>query len=174
MSTKARREAGAVIRASVPTQEIRFPRLFRFDEIVAMPRIAFSNGVAAGTFISRERDGARYYSQGISFHAPDAEDVVWQATSWDEAFYCLDGRIRIVVTDAAGTDVEFTLEPGEYFWAPAGYKYSVKSTGVEARVLLTTSPQFRSGWRYTGDDESYSDVLIGLREVSGSSENGTR
>jgi hypothetical protein len=41
----------------------------------------------------------------------------------------------------------------------------VKSTGVEAKVLLTTSPQMLSGWRYTGDDESYSDVLIGMRRL---------
>jgi mannose-6-phosphate isomerase-like protein (cupin superfamily) len=165
MSSEAKREAGAAIRRSVPAQEIRFPRLFRFDEIEAMPRIAFSDGVAAGTFISRERDGARYYSQGISFHAPAAKDVVWQATSWDEAFYCIDGTIHIVVTDADDVNVEFSLEAGEYFWAPAGYKYTVKSTGVEAKMLLTTSPQMLSGWRYTGDDESYSDVLIGMRRL---------
>lgn len=165
MTSEAKREAGAAIRRSVPTQEIRFPRRFQSDEIEAMPRIAFSEGVAAGTFISRERDGARYYSQGISFHALDAKDVVWQATSWDEAFYCIEGTIHIVVTDADDVDVEYFLDAGEYFWAPAGYKYAVKSTGVEAKVLLTTSPQMPSGWRYTGDDESYSDVLISMRRL---------
>ncbi len=165
MSTlrEARRAAGAAIRASAPTQEIRFPRRFTFDEVEAMPRIPFGKGCECGTFISRERDGSRFYSQGISFIAADSDDVVWLATSWDEAFYCLDGAVRIVVTDVDGAEVDFLFGAGEFFWAPAGYQYTVKSTGVEARVHLTTSPQMPSGWRYTGDDESYSDALIALR-----------
>jgi mannose-6-phosphate isomerase-like protein (cupin superfamily) len=128
-----------------------------------MPRIAFSDGVAAATFISRERDGSRYFSQGVTKHRADAKDVVWQETSWDEAFYCLEGEIRIVVTDVNGDELDFMLRAGEFFWAPAGYLYAVKSTGVEAKVHLTTAPQMPSGWRYTGDDESYSDALIELR-----------
>lgn len=160
---KAKREAGAQIRASAPKHEIRFPRVFQADEIAAMPRIAFSKGVEMGAFISREREGSRYYSQGIGFHAPDAEDVVWQATSWDEAFTCLSGKIRVVVTDKTGSELDYTIEPGDYFWAPAGYKYSIKATGVESMSYVTTAPQLPSGWRHTGDDESYSDVLIGLR-----------
>lgn len=158
-----RRAAGATIRASAPRHEIRFPRLLTFDEVAALPRIPFGKGCEMGAFISRERDGSRYYSQGISFIAADADDVVWQETSWDEAFYCLDGVVRIVVTDAAGATADFMLRAGEFFWAPAGYQYAVSSTGVEARVHLTTSPQLPSGWRHTGDDESYSDALIALR-----------
>lgn len=161
--TEARRAAGAAVRASAPKQEIRFPRLFGFDEIEAMPRIAFSNGAECAAFISREREGSRYYSQGVGFHAADAEDVVWQATSWDEAFFCISGSLRVVVTDNQGTELDYKLEPGQYFWAPAGYRYAVKSAGVEAISFVTTSPQMPSGWRYTGDDESYSDALIGLR-----------
>lgn len=161
--TETKRQIGAAIRASAPRQEIRFPRLFSLAEIEAMPRIAFSDGVAAATFISRERDGARYFSQGITRHRADAKDVVWQETSWDEAFYCLEGEVRIVVTDVQGDELDFTLRAGEFFWAPAGYLYAVKSTGVEAKVHLTTAPQMPSGWRYTGDDESYSDALMALR-----------
>ena len=159
----AKRQAGARIRSSVPKHDIRFPRLFHADEIAAMPRIAFSKGVGLGAFISREREGSRYYSQGVAFHAADAEDVVWQATSWDEALCCLSGQIRIVVTDKEGRELDHKLEPGDYFWAPAGYKYTVRSTGVESMSYVTTAPQLPSGWRHTGDDESYSDVLIGLR-----------
>ena len=161
--TEARRKVGAAIRASAPKQEIRFPRLFSLAEIDAMPRIPFSDGVAAATFISRERDGSRYFSQGVTRHRADAKDVTWQETSWDEAFYCLEGEIRIVVTDVHGDALDFTLRTGEFFWAPAGYLYTVKSTGVEAKVHLTTAPQMPSGWRYTGDDEAYSDALIALR-----------
>ncbi|MED5804008.1 hypothetical protein VX037_23580 [Gordonia sp. Z-3] len=160
---QAKRAVGAEIRASVPTQEIRFPRLFAFDEVASMPRIPFSRGMECGAFISREREGARYYSQGIGFHAAGADDVTWQATSWDESFTCLSGSLRVIVTDAEGKEVEFLVEAGKYFWAPAGYKYSVRSTGVEAVSYLTTAPQMPSGWRHTGDDESYSDALIALR-----------
>nr|WP_180819441.1 cupin domain-containing protein [Gordonia terrae] len=128
-----------------------------------MPRIAFSDGAEAATFISRERDGSRYFSQGVTNVRSDAQDIIWQATSWDEAFYCLEGAVQVVVTDANNEEMEFTLDAGEFFWAPAGYRYAVKSTGVEAKVLLTIGPQMRSGWRYTGDDESYSDTLISMR-----------
>lgn len=161
--TEAKRKVGAAIRASAPKQEIRFPRLFSLAEIEAMPGIAFSEGAASTIFISRERDGARYFSQGITTLKADAKDIVWQETSWDEAFYCMEGEFRIVVTDVDGIELEFTVRAGEFFWAPAGYLYAVKSTGVEAKVQLTTAPQMPSGWRYTGDDESYSDALIALR-----------
>jgi mannose-6-phosphate isomerase-like protein (cupin superfamily) len=159
----ARRRAGAAIRASVPRQEIRFPRHFGAAEVEAMPRIAFSRGIETGWFISREREGSRYYSQGVGYLEADAEDCVWQATSWDEAFLCLTGRFRMVVTDGNGAELVFSVEPGEYFWAPAGFRYRIQSVGVEATCLVTTAPQMPSGWRHTGDDESYSDVLIGLR-----------
>lgn len=161
--TEAKRKAGAAIRASAPKQEIRFPRLFNLEEIEALPGIAFSEGAASTIFISRERDGSRYFSQGITTLKADAKDIVWQETSWDEAFYCMEGEFRIVVTDVDGIELAFTVRAGEFFWAPAGYRYAVKSTGVEAKVQLTTAPQMPSGWRYTGDDESYSDALIALR-----------
>ena len=159
----AKRRAGAAIRASAPCQEIRFPRLYGAAEVEAMPRIAFSRGIETAWFISREREGSRYYSQGVGYVDVDAEDCVWQATSWDEAFLCLTGRFRMVVIDADGGDLAFMIEPGEYFWAPAGYLYRMQSAGVAATCLVTTAPQMPSGWRYTGDDASYSDVLIGLR-----------
>jgi mannose-6-phosphate isomerase-like protein (cupin superfamily) len=160
---EAKRAAGAAIRASAPDHAIRFPRLFHPDEIAAMPRIAFSKGVEAAWFVSREREGSRYYSQGVAFHDADAEDVVWQATSWDELMTILSGNVRVVVTDAAGSEADFLVEEGDYIWLPAGYKYAVKSTGVEATSLVTTAPQMPSGWRHTGDDESYSDALVELR-----------
>jgi mannose-6-phosphate isomerase-like protein (cupin superfamily) len=160
---QAKRNAGAAIRASAPDHAIRFPRLYRPDEIAAMPRIAFSKGVEAAWFVSREREGSRHYSQGVAFHAADAEPVVWQATSWDELMCCLSGAIRVVVTDAAGSKLPFLLEVGDYIWLPAGYQYSVESTGEEATSLVTTAPQMKSGWRYTGDDETYSDALVALR-----------
>ena len=163
VSTEAKRRAGAAIRASASRQEMRFPRLFGGAEVEAMPRIVFSKGIETGWFISREREGSRYYSQGVGYVEPDAEDCVWQATSWDEAFLCLTGRFRMEVTDADGTELAFMVQPGEYFWAPAGFRYRMRSAGVEATCLVTTAPQMPSGWRYTGDDESYSDVLLGLR-----------
>ena len=128
-----------------------------------MPQIAFSEGAESAIFISRERDGARYFSQGVTTLRANAKDIVWQETSWDEAFYCLEGEFRILVTDVHGVELAFTVHAGEFFWAPAGYQYAVKSMGVEAKVHLTTAPQMPSGWRYTGDDESYSDALIALR-----------
>lgn len=162
----AKREAGAAIRASMPKRETRYPRHIRHKEIEAMPRLQFSKGCESGVFISRERDEARFYSQGLCFHAADMDDLVWQETSWDEAFYCMKGQLLVQVVDAEGNKAKFTVDEGDHFWAPAGYKYTLKASGVESINFWTMAPVMQSGWRYTGDDESYSDALISMRVPS--------
>jgi hypothetical protein len=157
---------GSVIRKSAPQRANRFPRHTRFSEIEKMPRLQFSKGCESGIFISRERDEARFYSQGLCFHDADMEDLVWDETSWDEAFYCIKGQLRVLVSDIEGNEAEFVVEEGDHFWAPAGYKYTMKATGVESINFWTMAPLMQSGWRYTGDDATYSDALIDMRAVS--------
>jgi mannose-6-phosphate isomerase-like protein (cupin superfamily) len=164
--TDAKREAGAAIRASVPKHETRFPRMFHPEEIREMPRLKFSEGCASGVFISNERDGGRFFSQGMCYHEPDMDDLTWQATSWDEAFLCVKGKLHVIVHDRDDNKIEFHMEPGDHFWAPAGYRYTLRATGVDSLNYWTTSPQPPDGWRYTGDDASYSDFLISDRRVA--------
>ncbi|MBD0862923.1 hypothetical protein IA539_17200 [Gordonia sp. zg691] len=93
----------------------------------------------------------------------DADDTTWQATSWDETLGCLSGRFQMLVTDIDDVTVDYLVEAGDFFWAPAGYRYTCRAVGVEATLVLTVGPVMPSGWRHTGDDESYSDTLIALR-----------
>lgn len=147
----AAKSKGALIRESVERRENRVPRHIRHEEIAAMPRLRFSRGCESGIFISRERDEARFYSQGLCFHDADMDDLTWEGVSWDEAFYCMKGKLRVVVTDAEGNEAEFIVNEGEHFWGPAGYKYSLKATGVESINFWTTAPVLFTGWSDTGD-----------------------
>ncbi|MSW95799.1 MAG: hypothetical protein F2796_03270 [Actinobacteria bacterium] len=93
-------------------------------------------------------------------------DLTWQATSWDEAFLCISGKLHVIVVDRDGKELNFHMEAGDHFWGPAGYKYTLRATGVETLNYWTTGPAQPTGWRYTGDDGSYSDLLIGMRKVA--------
>ena len=114
--------------------------IIRHEEIAAMPRLRFVKGCESGIFISRDRDESRFYSQGLCFHDADMDDLTWEGVSWDEAFYCMKGKLRVVVTDAEGNQVEYLMNEGDHFWGPAGYKYTLKATGVESINFWTTAP----------------------------------
>jgi hypothetical protein len=150
-SRTAEKLKGAAIRESVERRENRIPRVMVHEEIAAMPRLRFSKGCESGIFISRERDESRFYSQGLCFHDADMDDLTWEGVSWDEAFYCMKGRLRVVVTDAEGNEADFIIEEGDHFWGPAGYKYSLKATGVESINFWTSAPVLYTGWSDTGD-----------------------
>lgn len=163
------RSKGAAIRASVQQREARLPRLIRHTEIAAMPRLRFTKGCESGIFISRERDESRFYSQGLCFHAADMDDLTWDEVSWDEAFYCMKGQLRVVVTDHAGHQAEYVVDEGDHFWAPAGFKYTLKASGVDSINFWTTAPVLFTGWRDTGDAQgpAYSAMLIRARQGTG-------
>ena len=159
--TKQTISKGAAIRASLKKQENRCPRHVRHKEIAAMPRLRFTGGCESGIFISRERDGSRFYSQGLCFHDADMEDLEWDEVSWDEAFYCMKGQLIVHVKDLEGNKAEFTIDEGDHFWAPAGFTYTLKASGVESINFWTMAPVLHSGWRDTGDPAGpgYSDML---------------
>ncbi|HTY56891.1 MAG TPA: hypothetical protein VMB26_16920, partial [Candidatus Binataceae bacterium] len=145
------RSKGAAIRESVTRRENRLPRHMTHEEIAAMPRLRFVKGMESGIFISRDRDESRFYSQGLCFHDADMDDLTWDEVSWDEAFYCMKGKLKVVVTDAEGNQAEYDMNEGDHFWAPAGYKYTLKATGVESINFWTMAPVLFTGWRDTGD-----------------------
>lgn len=159
--SKETKSKAAKIRASVRPRESRVPRHLTHDEIASMPRLRFVRGMESGIFISREREESQFYSQGLCFHDADMDDLVWDEVSWDEAFYCMKGRLLVIVKDAKGTKTEFSVEEGDHFWAPAGYEYTLRASGIDSINFWTMAPVLHSGWRDTGDPAgpAYSDML---------------
>jgi hypothetical protein len=162
VSGTAAKSKAAEIRESAERREHRIPRAMTHEEIEAMPRLRFTRGVESAIFISREREGSRYYSQGLCFHDADMDDFTWDEVSWDEAFYCMKGQLKVVVEDHEGNQAEYVVDEGGHFWAPAGYKYTLKATGVDSINFWTMAPVLFSGWRDTGDAQGplYSKMLI--------------
>ena len=150
------------IRKSAQRREGRFPRHLTHGEIAAMPRLRFVKGMESGIFVSREREESRFYSQGLCFHDANMEDLVWDEVSWDEAFYCMKGQLVIIVKDTERNSAKFTIEEGDHFWAPAGYEYTLRASGVDSINFWTMAPVLHSGWRDTGDPAgpAYSDMLL--------------
>jgi hypothetical protein len=159
---KAKIQLGQAIRESGPKRPQRVPKVIDFEQIEKMPRLAFARGCASGIFLSREREGSRYYTQGYCFHDADMEDFIWDETAWDEAFYCVKGELLVHVLDADGAEAEFSVAQGSHFWAPAGYKYTLKASGTDSIAFWTMAPVQKTGWKYTGDDPSYSDGLVSM------------
>lgn len=153
---------GAAIRASVQQRTQRFPRHIKHDEIAAMPRLQFVPGMESGIFISRERDESRFYSQGLCFHDANMDDLVWEEVSWDEAFYCMKGQLVVLVKDLEGNEAEYIVDEGDHFWAPAGYTYTLRASGIDSINFWTMAPVLHTGWRDTGDPAGpgYSDMLL--------------
>lgn len=160
---KAKIQLGQLIRESAPKRPERFPKVIRFEDIEKLPRLSFAKGCASGIFLSREREDSRYYTQGYCFHDADMDDFTWDETAWDEVFHCLKGKLLVHAVDADGDETDFTVEQGNHFWAPAGYKYTLKASGVESIAFWTMAPVQKTGWKYTGDDPSYSDGLVAMR-----------
>jgi hypothetical protein len=98
----------------------RYPRVISRSEIEAMPRMAFSKNCESAVFLSRERDDARFFYQGMCFHAADMEDFEYFQSAWDEAYYCVKGILRVVVRDAQGREKVFDIPEGDHFYLPAG------------------------------------------------------
>jgi hypothetical protein len=147
----------------------RYPRIITFGEIESMPRLPFSKGCASGVFISRERDDARYFYQGICFHDADMEEYRWEQSNWDETYYCMKGTLRVNVEDAAGNEKLFDIEEGEHFYLPAGYTYTLKASGKESLNFWTLGPAFKAGLKPLKEIDipeapAYAKTLRELRE----------
>lgn len=138
----------------------RYPRVITEEEISALPRLEFNTGIDTAIFLSRERDDARYFRQGYCYQEPDHGEYHWDQKDFDETHYCLEGRIRLRVEDAAGRQIVLEAAEGEHIYLPAGYKYTLEPTGVRTRFFWTSGPSPRAGLVEAKD---YSDQLKALR-----------
>lgn len=138
----------------------RYPRVITMDEIKDMPFLDFNTGIGTTIFLSRERDDAKYFRQGVCFMEPDHLPYNWDQNNFDETHYCLKGMIHLVVRDAEGR--EFTLEAaeGEHIYLPGGYDYTIEATGIESAFFWTSGPSPRPGLVEAPD---FSDELRSLR-----------
>jgi ethanolamine utilization protein EutQ (cupin superfamily) len=137
----------------------RFPRVITEDEITTMPRLLFNTGIDTAIFLSLERDDARYFRQGYCFMEPDHEPYNWAQVDFDETHFCLSGRIHLEVKDADGRVVVLEAGEGEHIYLPAGYEYTLTSTGVKSSFFWTSGPSPASGL----EEKSYAATLRALR-----------
>jgi ethanolamine utilization protein EutQ (cupin superfamily) len=138
----------------------RYPKVMSADEIETMPRLEFNTGIDTGIFISQEREDARYFRQGVCYAKADHEPVHWTQSNFDEAQYCISGKIRLRVEDAGGKVVVLEARPGDNIYLPAGYTYTLEATGVEYTFLWTSGPSNRPG---IVEAPGYSKQLRALR-----------
>jgi ethanolamine utilization protein EutQ (cupin superfamily) len=138
----------------------RYPRVIGMDEISTMPRLQFNEGIDTAIFLSRERDDARYFRQGVCWMEPDHAGYSWDQTNFDETHYCLEGMIRLRVKDASGREVVLEAAQGEHIYLPGGYAYSLEATGVKSAFFWTSGPSPRPGLVEAKD---YSNELKSLR-----------
>jgi ethanolamine utilization protein EutQ (cupin superfamily) len=139
----------------------RYPRVIPPSEIDSMPRLTFNTGIDTAVFLTRERDDARYFRQGYCYQEPDHLPHQWDQRDFDETQYCLEGHIKLRVRDAAGREVVLEAGPGEHIYLPAGYQYTLESTGVKTVFFWTSGPSPRCG---LVDAPDYSKQLKALRK----------
>jgi len=123
----------------------RFPRVITMEEISALPRLPFNEGIGTSIFLSQERDDARHFRQGVCWQEPDHLPYNWKQADFDETHYCLQGKIRLRVKDAAGREVILEAGKGEHIYLPGGYEYTLENTGVETSFFWTSGPSPRFG-----------------------------
>ena len=123
----------------------RCPRVITMDEISAMPRLPFNTGIGTSIFLSQERDDARHFRQGVCWQEPDHLPYNWKQADFDETHYCLKGKIRLRVKDAAGREVILEAGVGEHIYLPGGYEYTLEATGVATEFFWTSGPSPRFG-----------------------------
>jgi hypothetical protein len=123
----------------------RYPRVITADEINAMPRLPFAEGIGTSIFVSQEADDARHFRHGYCYQEPDHDDYHWDQANFDESHYCLEGKIRLKVEDATGRVIYLEAGPGEHIYLPGGFKYTLESTGVKTTFFWTSGPSPRYG-----------------------------
>jgi ethanolamine utilization protein EutQ (cupin superfamily) len=138
----------------------RYPRVINVDEIDALPRLPFAKGIGTCIFLSQERDDARHFRQGYCYAEPGHDDYFWDQSNFDETHYCLEGKIRLKVEDAAGRIIYLEAATGEHIYLPGGYKYTLEDTGVKTTFFWTSGPSPRYG---LVEVKEFSDQLRSLR-----------
>jgi mannose-6-phosphate isomerase-like protein (cupin superfamily) len=139
----------------------RYPRVIVPEEIDKLPRLEFNTGIETSIFLSRERDDARYFRQGYCYGEPDHKPYHWDQKDFDETHYVLEGRIHLVVEDAAGRSIVLEAAQGEHIYLPAGYKYTLEATGERFVFFWSSGPSPRPGLVEAGE---YSKQLRELRD----------
>jgi ethanolamine utilization protein EutQ (cupin superfamily) len=142
------------------TSDRRYPRVITMGEIETMPRLVFEKGIDTAIFLSQERDDARHFRQGVCWQQPGHTPYHWNQTNFDETHYCLKGKIRLRVKDAAGREVVLEAGVGEHIYLPGGYDYTLETTGEETIFFWTSGPSPRYG---LVEIPEYSQSLTALR-----------
>lgn len=123
----------------------RYPRVITPSEINEMPRLPFAKGIGTSIFLSQEADDARHFRHGYCYQEPDHDDYFWDQSNFDETHYCLEGKIRLRVEDAAGRVVFLEASAGEHIYLPGGYKYTLVASGQRTVFFWTSGPSPRYG-----------------------------
>lgn len=131
--------------AIAESRDMRYPRVFSFDEMAGMPRIPFSKGCETGQFLSVERDDARYMLLGMCFHDADMEPYEFELAAGEEAHYCVKGRLKFSCRDYDGNEAEFFVEEGEVAYLPGGYWYTLEASGVDSINYWSVAPAMKTG-----------------------------
>lgn len=147
--------------ASAPSAR-RFPRVTDVAEMESMPRLHFNTGIDTAIFLTRERDDARYFRQGVCFQEPDHLPYNWNQTDFDETHYVIKGKVRLRVKDAKGREIILEAGPGEHIYLPGGYDYTIENTGVETAFFWTSGPSPRVG--LAPEIPEYSALLKSMRK----------
>ncbi|WP_066904542.1 hypothetical protein [Millisia brevis] len=140
----------------------RFPRVIGDEEIAALPVLPFARGIGTNIFLSRERDDARFFRQGILYAEADHDPYTWVQQDFDETHYVLTGWIRVRAVDADDREVVLEAGPGEHIYCTAGFTYTLEPHGVPYTFFWTSGPSPSVGvW----DAREYSGMLTALRNA---------
>lgn len=138
----------------------RFPRVITQRDIESLPRLEFNTGIDTAIFISQEREDARYFREGICYAKADHQPVHWTQANFDETQFCLSGKIRLRVEDSSGKQIVLEAGPGEHIYLPAGFTYTLESSGIDTKFMWVSGPSNRPGIVEAPD---YSERLRSLR-----------
>jgi len=118
----------------------RYPRVTSREEMDTMPRLPFNTGIGTAIFLSTEKDDARHFRQGICYQEPGHLPYPWDQTNFDETHYVIVGKIRLRCEDGSGRIVYLEAAAGEHIFCPAGFKYTLETSGVYTEFFWTSSP----------------------------------
>jgi hypothetical protein len=165
---KERDSTLTALRTTETLSDRRYPRVITPKEIESLPLLTFARGLSTIYYLSRERDDARYYYEGVTYCDADMESFEWEQSSWDESFHCTKGTIQVGVRDGADAEMTLRINEGEHAYLPAGYWYTLQASGVDSVFFWTMGPAFKTGLAplkeiNVPDAPAYSEALRAAR-----------
>lgn len=127
------------------------PKVITHEETHRRPVWEMSKGMNTYMRITTEIEGAQNAIQGWCEHEPDAEPMVWDQANWDELFFCVKGRLKVIAEDKDGKKKELIAKEGESMFLPAGFTYTLMPTGEPSVNLWTATPPPPKGIRALKD-----------------------